>query len=177
VTDEPTIVQASVHDASVSSEVVTATVTYTPFQVRLFMACHHALARLEVQTRTMSDTFTETGEVLFWLYAISNYGRRSAAISRGLRWARNRYAHGQLFTEPHKMSGSEYDTDFVWDRSSYAEPHWKHALEIAFDTANADPDQTGLQAYQDELAGRPVLATLEAEAQRLLKVAVTGVKP
>lgn len=157
------MVPASIRDASVSSERLTATVTYNPFQARLFQACHHALAQLEVQTRTLSDTFTETGEVLFWLYAISNYGRRRASISRGLRWARNRYAHGQLFTEPHKMSGPEYDTDFVWDRSGYAEPHWKHALEIAFATANAGPDQKGLQAYQDELASR-IAALLDPAA-------------
>jgi|SRR5450631_2832519 hypothetical protein len=141
------------------------------FQIRLFQSCVRAISRLEVATRTSSDTFTETGEVLFWLYAISNYGSRKAKLSRGLLWARNRYAHGQLFSEPHKMSGDHYDTDFVWDRSTYAEPHWKHVFEIHFDEANATADPKGVQAYQDELAGQPVLATLHAEATRLLKLA------
>lgn len=145
--------------------------TLKAFQIRLFGSCHRALTRLEVATRTSSDTFMETGEVLFWLYAISNYGSRNPKLSKGLLWARNRYAHGQLFTEPHKMSGDHYDTDFVWDGSTYAEPHWKHVFEIHFDEANATPDPKGVQAYQDELAGQPVFATLQAEAARLLKLA------
>ena len=86
-------------------------------------------------------------------------------------WARNRYAHGQLFTEPHKMSDANYDTEFVWDGSSGAEPHWKHVFEIVFDQTNAYPGPKGLQAYQDELAGPPVLGTLQAEAARLLALA------
>jgi len=148
-----------------------ATLTYTPFQFRLFESCRSALTRLEVQTRMRSNTFAETGEVLFWLYAISNYGSRKAKLAAGLQWARNRYAHGQLFTEPHKMSDANYDTEFVWDGSSDAEPHWKHVFEIVFDETNAYPDPKGVQAYQDELAGQPVLATLQAEAARLLALA------
>jgi hypothetical protein len=166
VTDDPQSIEVTVRDQSTSGERIQ--VAAEPFLVRLFESCHHALGRLAEQTRIVGDTFAETGEVLFWLYAISNYGRVKPTISPGLRWARNRYAHGQLFTEPHKMSGDRYDTDFVWDRSSYAEPHWKHAFEIHFDNASARPDQVGFQAYQDDLAGRPVLTTLQAEAGRLL---------
>ncbi len=155
----------------------TRNLAVAPLLVRLFESCHHALGRLAEQTRTMHDTFAETGEVLFWLYAISNYRRVKPTLSPGLRWARDRYAHGQLFTEPHKMSGDQYDTDFVWDRSSYAAPHWKHALEIHFDNASARPNKSGLRAYQDELAGRPVLVTLQAEADRLLMEAVRRFTP
>jgi hypothetical protein len=166
MTDEPRSIETSIVDQSTSSE--RFQVAVAPFLVRLFESCDHALGRLAEETRIMHDTFAETGEVLFWLYAISNYGRVKPTISPGLHWARNRYAHGQLFTEPHKMSGDDYDTDFVSDRSSYAAPHWKHVFEIHFDNANAWPDPAGLQAYQDQLAGLPVFATLQAEADRLL---------
>jgi hypothetical protein len=173
--DDRSAIEVFVNDQSTSSERIEVAVA--PFLIRLFESCNHALARLAEQTRIMHDTFQETGEVLFWLYAISNYGRVKPTISPGLHWARNRYAHGQLFTEPHKMSGDHYDTDFVWDRSSYAAPHWKHVLEIHFDNVSARPDQTGFQAFQDDLAGRPVLATLQAEADRLLAEAVRRFTP
>ena len=176
MTDEPRPIELRVNDQSTSGERVV--MHYTPFEIRLFEACHHALARLEVQTRMRSDTFTETGEVLFWLYAISNYGRPRPALGRGLRWARNRYAHGQLFTEPHKMSGSLYDTKFRVGREQRRENlAGRHPLETHFDLANAIPDPKGFQAFKDDLTARPVLATLQAEAERLLKLAAQRATP
>jgi hypothetical protein len=73
---------------------------------RLIGACETALRRLEAATveppRETTDepphTFVETGEVLFWLYAIGDT-ESGQILSPGFRWARHQYAHGNLLTK------------------------------------------------------------------------------
>jgi hypothetical protein len=42
------------------------------------------------------NVFAETGEILFWLYAIGNLGVNETRLSLGLRWARDQVHSGRL---------------------------------------------------------------------------------
>lgn len=148
---------------------VTAKARATPFRLRLIEACNAALQRLEAKAGPEQNVFAETGEVLFWLYAISNVGGLYPTILPGLRWARNRYAHGQLLTEPHILDGDKLDSTFRLDESQLAQHCWKLRSDIEYDEEVARDDKDGEQSYDEHVAERPVVASLRAELSRLLQ--------
>lgn len=69
---------------------------------RLATACEGAISRLAAQEAAGidPDTFAELGEALFWLIALADANGRSAPLLDGLRWARNRIAHGVVVVAP-----------------------------------------------------------------------------
>jgi hypothetical protein len=148
---------------------VIAKATVTPFRIRLIEACSAVLERLEAKAGPEHNIFAETGEVLFWLYAISNVGGVYPTILPGQRWARNRYARGQLLTEPHSLDGDKLDSTFRLDESQLAQHCWKVRSDIEYDEEVARDDEDGEQSYDEHVAGRPVIASLRAELARLLQ--------
>jgi hypothetical protein len=70
---------------------------------RLVDACEASLARLvEKESAGIDpDVFAEVGEVLFWLYALAEENRKNRwPLFEGLRWARDRMAHGVMLAKP-----------------------------------------------------------------------------
>jgi hypothetical protein len=70
---------------------------------RLLRACDDAIDRLGAKERagTDPDTFAELGEALFWLFALAEAnGRDSQGLLLGIKWARNRIAHGVVMAAP-----------------------------------------------------------------------------
>src|ERR1019366_8570135 len=99
MTTEPQVTQVTAA-ISASGGVMAADVTVTPFRVRLIEACEAALTRLEAKAGPNYNIFAETGEVLFWLYAISSFeDDENPTIAPGFRWARDNYGHGILLRE------------------------------------------------------------------------------
>ena len=70
---------------------------------RLALACEAALERLAAKEAggVDPDVFAEVGEALFWLIALADEtGKRQVPLLNGLRWPRNRTAHGAIVTAP-----------------------------------------------------------------------------
>ncbi len=128
---------------------------------RLERACEAALGRLAAKEQggIDPDIFNELGEALFWLRALAEANRRSGPVLNGLRWARNRVAHGILVTAPTSWThGSELGR-LVLGRSvlgSVSGSRWLARSEIIVGTRQRS-DPNGETGYDAHLAGQSVL--------------------
>ena len=115
------------------------------------------------------DTFAELGESLFWLCAFAEAtGRHMTELLQGLRWARNRIAHGAILTAVRWHYGNELDR-WVLGRGELGTTsghEWltRDAIVISR-TQRWDP--TGEMAYDKCLAGERALDVLRAALQEL----------
>jgi len=115
------------------------------------------------------DTFAELGESLLWLCALAEAtGRRKTELLQGLRWARNRIAHGAILTAVRWHYGTELDR-WVLGRGELGTTlghEWliRDAILISR-TQRRDP--AGEMAYDKHLAGQRVLEVLRAALQEL----------
>lgn len=133
---------------------VTARATVTPFRVRLVEACSAALERLEAKSGPEHNIFPETGEVLFWLYSIGDEAKPNR-LSLGLQWARNQYAHGNLLTDV-----------VEFDYGAPPQHRWMARTTVGIHTKAQR--RTPLEhAYDNDVAGHPVIARLRLELSRL----------
>jgi hypothetical protein len=149
----------------------TATPTVQPFRTRSIEACEAAFARLEAQAGPLHNIFAETGEVLFWLYAISNYGVDEAeTLSDGVRWARDNYGHGNLLREIHYTDYGAMLGHFVLGVTRLGAPpvHRWAAVNSLREDGSLGRSPHRLRAYNRDLAGQPVIATLRAEFDRVV---------
>jgi hypothetical protein len=131
---------------------------------RLERACEAALGRLVVKERegTDPDIFNELGEALFWLRALAEANRRSDPVLDGLRWARNRVAHGLLLTAPTAWTyGSELGR-MVLGQSMLGTTSGSRWLARSEITAGTPPwsDPNSEAAYDAHIAGQSVLPSL-----------------
>ncbi len=135
------------------------------------MACRTALERMAQKSAREDDIFAETGEALYWLYSLGNVGSKTSAMSPGLRWARNRYGHGQLvsWAAAYDDEGAALERRFIRD-DARLDPHhcWLPRLAIIWDDDSAFPDPDGEKAYDADVAERAVVVTLRAELNRLV---------
>jgi hypothetical protein len=138
---------------------------------RLRLACLAAIERCDAKESKGIDpeTFAELGESLFWLCALAEAtGRRKTELLYGLRWARNRIAHGAILTAVRWHYGTELDR-WVLGRGELGDQfghEWlpRDAIVISR-TQRRDPD--GEVAYDKRLAGQRVLDVLRAAQQEL----------
>jgi hypothetical protein len=155
---------------------------------RLSGACETALRRLETAiakppsevTDEPPHTFVETGEVLFWLYAIGDTEDDGQILSPGLQWARNQYAHGNLITEAVEYHYGLALGDFVLNGSRFPGHLWTPRERIGTHRKARDHRELPAKAeaarllqwrdYDDHLAGHPVVATLWDELSRLTAI-------
>lgn len=73
---------------------------------RLADACEAAIERVAAKTAARLDVFAELGEALFWLTALTEEnGRSGVPLLSGLKWARNRVAHGVIVAAPVRRAG------------------------------------------------------------------------
>jgi hypothetical protein len=137
---------------------------------RLIGACETALTRLETTSGDPPHIFAETGEVLFWLYAIGDTGQKNL-LSPGFQWARHQYAHGNLITEAVAFYGATLGSRWTVGSGiglgAPAVHRWMARGEIgtypkARERSDLWPD------YDARLAHRPVIATLWDEFSELV---------
>jgi len=136
-------------------------------RLRLIEACQSALARLEVKSGPANDIFPETGEVLFWLYAISNFEGDPPTIAPSFRWVRDNYGHGNLLRELH-YTGLGAVLPFVLGEARLGAPMhcWVAVKVVRPGVRERHPER--LAAYNRYLAGQPVIATLRGEFDRIV---------
>jgi hypothetical protein len=152
---------------------------------RLIDACLFALRRLETkigETKTGDPPyiFVETGEVLFWLYAIGDTDS-GQILSPGFQWARHQYAHGNLITECVEYHPGA--TVFILDDTPLDEPPetvWTPRESVgtyakARDHHKLSPKAEAARAlqwedYHERLAGQPVVLTLWNELSELAAI-------
>ena len=136
---------------------------------RLIGACETALLRLEATGGDPPHVFAETGEVLFWLFAIGDT-RSGNLLSPGFQWARNQYAHGNLITEAVEYHYGATLGHFVLGASRFGEPpahRWTPREHIGtYPKAHDRPDLAA--DYDAELAGKPAVATFWDELSELV---------
>jgi hypothetical protein len=138
---------------------------------RLVAACQAALARLEVEARPGPEPhsiFAETGEVLFWLHAMGDECG-SNRISPGLAWARHQYAHGNLLTGIVEYDYGTMLGHFVLGQTKLDAPpqhRWMARTTIGINS-KARRGTALEQAYDNDVAGHPVVARLRLELSRL----------
>jgi hypothetical protein len=141
---------------------------------RLIGACETALRRLEATRGDPPHVFAETGEVLFWLYAIGDTGKpQDHLLSPGFQWARHQYAHGNLITEPVEYHYGATLGHFVLGKSRLGEPpihRWAARPGIGrYEKAHPRPELEESD-YDAHLAGQPVIATLWNELSELVAI-------
>jgi hypothetical protein len=137
----------------------------------LIGACHEALERMARKAGPEHDIFAETGEALYWLYSLGNVASKRSAMSPGLRWARNRYGHGQLVSWAVEYDHEAAALDRRFPRENgRLDPHhcWLPRTAIIWDDYRARKDVAGERAYDADVARRPVAVTLRAELNRLI---------
>lgn len=136
---------------------------------RLIGACETALARLEATRGDPPHVFAETGEVLFWLYAIGDTDG-GMILSPGFQWARNQYAHGNLITEPVEWDYGATLGHFVLGVTKLGAPplhRWTPRPDIGrYAKARDRPDLAA--DYDARLAGEPVIQSLWDELSELV---------
>jgi hypothetical protein len=154
---------------------MTATLTRREFRDLSVAAGRAALARLEAKAGSdPKGIFAEMGEVLMWLYALGNNGRKRHHMDPGLRWARTMHNHGWLLTELAYYDGGAMPGSFVLGRTTLGSlPHhrWLPTASIG-KSANAEPLTYLAREYDAHIAGRSVIGTLRDELNRL--AALTG---
>jgi hypothetical protein len=166
MSDDPRPIEVSVRDQSTSGEVVG--LEFTPFRVRLIAACEGAFARLEAKSGPTHNIFAETGEVLFWLYAISNFDGDPPTIAPSFRWARDNYGHGNLLHELHYTDrGAMLPFVLGKTRLGALPVHcWIAVNVVRPGIRERHPER--LAAYNRYIAGQPVITTLRAEFTRVI---------
>jgi hypothetical protein len=136
---------------------------------RLIGACLTALARLEATPGDPPHVFAETGEVLFWLYAIGDTDH-GMILSPGFQWARNQYAHGNLITEPVEFHHGTTPGYFAEPTTLQDAPplhRWTPREFIGtYAKARESPDLAA--DYDARLAGKPVIQSLWDELSELV---------
>jgi hypothetical protein len=140
---------------------------------RLRLACLAAIERCAAKDDEGidPDTFAELGESLFWVLALAEAtGRhKKTELLQGLRWARNRIAHGVLLTAPVRW---HYGTElgrWVLDRGALGTTSGHEWLtRDAIETSRTQkPDPTGEVAYDKHLAGQRVIDVLRAALEEM----------
>jgi hypothetical protein len=140
---------------------------------RLRQACLAAIERYAAKENEGidPDTFAELGESLFWLCALAEAtGRRKTELFQGLRWARNRIAHGALLIAPVEW---HYGTDLgrlVLGRGilgTTSGHEWLPRDAIKTWRTQRRDDPAGELAYDKRLAGQRVMGVLGAGLQEL----------
>jgi len=134
---------------------------------RLIDVCLIALRRLETKIGgtkpgTPPHIFAETGEVLFWLYAVGDTDAANL-LSPGFRWARHQYAHGNLITELGEYHLGATLGHLVLDQSRLDEPPvnvWTPREHIGTYAKARKPTKAERDDYDARLAGKPVVSTL-----------------
>jgi len=143
---------------------MSATLTRSEIRELSVAACLAALARLEAQTGSI---FAELTEVLGWLYALGDIGRKRNQMHPGLRWARLMHAHGWLLTETVYFDGGAMPGSFMPGKTVLAAlpvRRWLPRTRIG-----TRRGAKHLEAeYDAHVAGRAVAETLRAELRRLV---------
>jgi hypothetical protein len=140
---------------------------------RLLRACDDAIDRFGAKERAGidPDTFAELGEALFWLVALAEANRRgSQDLLVGIKWARNRFAHGVVMTAPVRWRYGAEPGRLVLGMGilGTASGHeWLPRSGVALGP-NDRPDARQEAAYDARVAGRPVVEVLQ-EALSLAK--------
>lgn len=132
---------------------------------RLVVATDIAILRYRTKERRAiaPDVFAELGEALFWRCALAEVvGANREPVVLGLRWARNRVAHGIVLTAPTAWKYGAEPGRLVLGRAvpgATSGHAWLAREAVPTErTARDRPDQNA--AYDAELAGRPVLESL-----------------
>jgi hypothetical protein len=138
---------------------------------RLHQACPAAIERCDAKESAGidPDTFSELGESLFWLCALAEAtGRHKTELLQGLRWARNRIAHGAILTAVRWHNGTELDR-WVLGRAELetTSGHEWLARDAIVISRTQRRDPGGEMAYEKRLAGQRVLDVLRAAQQEL----------
>jgi hypothetical protein len=145
----------------------TAKATVTPFRLRLTEACSAALERLEAKAGPEHNIFAETGEVLFWLYAIGERRPKANRISFALKWARDQYAHGKLLSDVVEVDYGAALGHLVLGKSKLDAPP-QHVWMATKDLPTRPyPASDAAKDYDKNFATQPVISTLRAELARL----------
>jgi hypothetical protein len=133
---------------------------------RLAAAARNAIDRLDAAQDAGSDpdVFVEIGECLFWLRALADHLNAKDDLVNGLRWPRDRIAHGQIVTAPTHW---EYGTGLgQWvlgagPLGAVSQHRWVARPSVGSRRERRQDARWG-PFYDAELAGRPVSATLWA---------------
>ena len=115
-----------------------------------------------------NSVFAGIGEVLFWLYAIGD-NSKGKRLSLGLQWARHQYAHGNLLTDEVEYNYGAMLGQFVLGKTRLGQlPQyvWMTRSDI-IQTPNARILPRLERAYDRNVAGHPVIASLRLELSRL----------
>ena len=133
---------------------------------RLAAAARNAIDRLdEVQSAGIDpDVFVEVGECLFWLIALADQLNAKDDLVNGLRWPRDRIAHGQIVTAPtHWHYGTELGRWVLGAGAlgTISQHLWVSRPSVANRHERRQDAKWG-PVYDAELAGRPVSAILWA---------------
>jgi hypothetical protein len=138
---------------------------------RLRQACLAAIERCAaIESEGIDpDTFAELGESLFWLVALAEAtGRHKTELLGGLRWARNRIAHGVVLTAVEWHYGTDLGRWVLGsgELGTSSGHEWlpRDAI-VTLRTPRGDP--AGEMAYDKRLAGQRVLDVLRAALQEL----------
>jgi hypothetical protein len=140
---------------------------------RLLRACDDAIDRLGAKERagTDPDTFAELGEALFWLFALAEAnGRDSQGLLLGIKWARNRIAHGVVMAAPVRWRYGAEPGRLVLGMGMLGTAsglEWLPRSSVTLGPKDR-PDARQEAAYDAIVAGRPVVEVLQ-EARALAK--------
>jgi hypothetical protein len=171
---------ASLTATSSSISAVSATLTRHEFRDLSVAAGRAALSRLENKTGAdPRDIFAETGEVLFWLYALGDIGDdKPNVMSPGLQSVRHCYAHGNLLT-----AIVDYQLVFVLDETTLdasldkREHLWSERVLINPKARDSKKQRDLESKYRTEVATRPVVVTLRDELNRLAALTCSTAQP
>ena len=133
---------------------------------RLAAAARNVIDRLDAaQSAGIDpDVFVEVGECLFWLRALADHLDANDDLVNGLRWPRDRIAHGQIVTAPTRW---EYGTELgqrmlgAGMLGTMSQHLWVPRPAAANRRGRRQDNKWG-PFYDAEVAGRPVSAILWA---------------
>ena len=133
---------------------------------RLVAAARNAIDRLDAaQSAGIDpDVFVEVGECLFWLRALADHLNADDALVNGLKWPRDRIAHGQIVTAPtHWEYGTELGQRVLGAGTlgTMSQHLWVSRPAAANRRGRRQDNKWG-PFYDAEVAGRPVSAILWA---------------
>ena len=146
------------------------TVVPDAFRLRLIESCEAAFARLEATAGRFENIFAETGEVLFWMYAISSFeDDEKPTIAPSFQWARDNYGHGILLRELHYADRGAVlpiipGVTRLGTLPTYC---WVVVKVVRPGARERHPER--LAAFNRYLGGQPVIATLRGEFERIVR--------
>lgn len=139
---------------------------------RLRQACLAAIERCAAKENEGidPDTFAELGESLFWLSALAEAtGRlKKSELLQGLRWARNRIAHGVILTAVGWHHGTELGQWVLGKGELGTTSGHEWLTRDAIVTRTPRQDSAGEVAYDERLAGQRVIDVLRAALDELI---------